>query len=306
MIVNKTSSLSNRYVPMPFLNAQLLRTSLVTIFLLLAISPSAYSAEQKINIDTPQSDINPAIRDDADSNIDIALEEKIEGSAPAQHSWLFLHPYSAKYTVLSDGDSLGHATRQLKKTGPDWSLNTYAKISKYMLTLKSTELTEFHLKESQLVTDRFYSSTKMTFKKARKMEQKFDWQKNLETGSRGKKQWQIEIKPQVYDRVSHIIQMRSDFLAGKRSFRYLVSYKGIISEYLYEIDKKEILTTSMGKLSTVKLIRNKSGGDIFALWLSPELNYFPVKIAQYEQDKPDVTLLLESLDYKKEPVAKIE
>lgn len=212
--------------------------------------------------------------------------------------WLFLHSYEAKYAVQSGRDTLGHATRKLSQKDGSWILSTNAKIKKYLLSVRNTETTDFRINDNALVTDRFYSKTKITFKKARVMEQNFDWENMMETGKRKDKTWKIPLEKPVFDRVSHIVQMRADLLAGNKSFDYNVSYKGKLHVYSYSEEKMEVLQTKMGPLAGIKFVRQKSNGDIFSLWLCPELNYIPIKIAQYEQDKADVTLVLESVKYQ--------
>ena len=221
-----------------------------------------------------------------------------ELSAVQKNQWLFLHNFEAKYAVQSKGETLGHATRRLTHQDNLWTLSTHAKIKKYFISVRNTETTEFQLQDNLLVNHRFYSKTKITFKKARVMEQLFDWKNKQETGKRGDKSWQIPLDKQVFDRVSHIMQLRADLLAGKKLYDYDVSYKGRLHVYSYIEEKKEILQTKMGSLTSVKLVRKKSNGDLFVLWLCPELSYLPIKIAQYEQDKADVTLLLESIKYQ--------
>ena len=225
--------------------------------------------------------------------------EKTQTKETNQTPWSFVHAYQAKYAVQSEDETLGHATRKLSQRDNQWVLSTYAKLNKYFITLKSDEQTEFHIKNNKLITDRFYSKTKMTFKKARKMEQNFDWDKGLELGSRGKKKWQLPLEKQVFDRVSHTMQLRADLIEDKKTFVYNVSYKGKLHQYEYVLERTQDISTKMGNLSAVKMVRNKSDDEIFTLWLCPELNYLPIKIAQYEKDKPDVTLLLESLDFHK-------
>ena len=211
--------------------------------------------------------------------------------------WSFLHPYVANYALISDGDKLGNAQRKLSLNGKTWNLSSSAKLSKYFLKLKSHEYTSFSIQNSKLLTHEFNSSTKITFKKEKKMKQVFDIETGIENGTRGKKSWQISHEKPVYDRVSHLVQLRSDLLNGKTSFNYNVSYKGKLQQFSYLREADEMLDTKMGTLNTVKLVRTKQNGDIFSLWLSQELNYVPVKIAQYEKDKADITMLLESLDY---------
>jgi len=214
-----------------------------------------------------------------------------------QTPWSFLQNYQAKYAVRSEGDTLGHATRKLNFKDQQWTLSTSAKISKFFLSVKTNETTSFHIKDDLLINDHFYSRTKISLKKARVMEQTFDWDKKVEIGKRGKKSWELPLEKQVFDRISNVIQLRADLLAGKTVFNYDVSYKGKAYVYSYTLVKKETLKTKMGEISTMKFLREKSNGDQVVLWLAPEFNYIPFKIAQYEKDEADATLVLESLEY---------
>lgn len=275
--------------------------------LLLVISNSLYAeqlAESSTKIQTNQleSPVQEHLKEEKQPHQNTANATINQENQKEQNNqdkpWLFLHGYEAKYLVQSEGDILGHATRKLTVNEHGWTLATYAKIKKYLFSVKNTETTEFHLDDNNLLTDRFYSKTKITFKKARVMEQNFDWENKLETGKRRDKSWSIPLDKQVFDRVSHIVQMRADLLAGKKSLEYDVSYKGKFHVYSYSEEIKEILQTDMGPLTGIKFVRQKPNGDVFALWLCPELNYLPIKIAQYEQDKADVTLVLESVKYQ--------
>jgi hypothetical protein len=231
-------------------------------------------------------------------------EELIQSSLsepPESESWKFLHSYDADYEVLSGNDALGSATRKMSIVDGQWLLETKADISKYFINLNSNESTKFRIIDNLLQTDWFYSKTKVTFKKVRRIEQSFDWKNSLETGSKGKRKWQLQHSELVFDRISHIVQLREDLILGKKNFSYRVSYKGKVHDYKYTLEKVEKINTAMGALDAIKLVRNKSNGDVFTLWLSPELNYIPVQIAQVEQDKPDVTLLLKSLTYTQQP-----
>jgi len=243
------------------------------------------------------------------SNSLTAKEETKEASirvkAMSQKPWLFLKNYEAKYKVTSKKKTLGHATRSLSKNDSEWILSSSAKVSKLFFTLRNNESSQFHINAAdQLLPDRYYSRSKLTFKKARIMEQKFDWESNTETGVRNKKKWQLKHHKAVFDRISHVAQLRADLMTGKQLYSYPVSAKGRVTDYIYHIEKKESIKTKTGKLNTIKLVRNKSNGDRFIFWLCPEMNYFPIKIAQYEKGKPDVTLTLESFKYLAEKASK--
>ena len=211
--------------------------------------------------------------------------------------WAFVYPYNARYAVSSNGDVIGYSNRELSKSEEVWKLSTDATASKYFLKMTSTELSRFSFINNQLKTLEFDSKTKISFKKERHMNQVFNWQTKTEIGRKDKKSWKISHDDLVYDRVSHLIQLRADLIANHTALTYKVSYKGKLHDYHYEKQGEEVVTTKMGKLDTIKLTREKSNGDIFVVWMSPELNYFPVKISQLEEDKPDITMILESLEY---------
>ena len=215
-----------------------------------------------------------------------------------QNQWSFIHPYSARYIVSSDGDKIGYSNRELKKQENIWQLSTDAEVSKYFLKMTSQEFSRFTLIDNKLTTLEFGSKTKISFKKERHMNQIFDWDTGTELGNRDNKKWRLEHSELAYDRVSHLIQMRADLLAQREDFTYAVSYKGKLDLYSYQHQGTEVITTKMGKLKTIKFSRKKANGDIFIVWLSPELNYFPAKIAQLEDDKPEITMTLEHLDYQ--------
>ncbi len=224
-------------------------------------------------------------------------ENSLQVEAISQQPWVFLKSYLAKYKVVSKKKTLGHASRKLSFVDGRWTLTSFAKISKFFLTLRNNETSQFHIKDENLFSDRFYTRTKLTFKKARTMEQNFDWELKTEKGQRNKKAWELKHDDLVYDRVSHLFRLRADLITGQQSYVYPVSYKGRVTEYKYSIEKQEKIKTKMGELATLKLVRLKSNGDRFVVWLCPDMNYFPVKIAQYEKGEPDVTLILESFEY---------
>lgn len=257
----------------------------LAIILALVITPNL-SAEQVL-LSTEQPKQAPIVQSNiAQSNIE-----------QPTNLWRFLHDYQARYAVQSEGTTLGHATRALKFDDQKWTLSTSAKISKFFISVKTRETSTFHIKDNELVNDHFYSRTKISLKKARVMEQIFDWDNKIETGYGRKKSWEIPLDKQVFDRVSNVIQLRADLLAGKTDFNYDVSYKGKAFVYSYNLVKTETLKTKIGDISTIKFLREKANGDQVVLWLAPEYNYIPFKIAQYEKGEADVTLFLESIEY---------
>lgn len=214
-----------------------------------------------------------------------------------QNPWLFLHAYEATYEVSSEGDKLGTAVRKLNRNGDSWRLQITSKLKKWLLSLKSNEHSDFLIEQNQLFTKEFYTHTKVSFKKKKVIQQNFDWQNKLETGRKDKKTWSLPIEHHLFDRSTHMLKLRSDLLLNKQAFDYPISYKGKRKTYSYSKQEVETIATKFGEFETIKMVRTSGDDSAFSIWLSPELNYFPVKIAQFEQDKPDVVMTLTKLQF---------
>ena len=211
-------------------------------------------------------------------------------------NWQFLKPYQATYDVSSEGKKLGQSTREVVFEDNQWTIKSFTKIKKWMISLKSNEYSKFAIKSDQLLTNEFHRDTKITFQSPRVINQKFDWEKQLETGKGRKNNWQLPLKKPVFDRMSHVLELRKDLLKGKSQFNYLISDKGSRKNYKYTKGENERLTTPLGEIEAVRMDREKKNGDRFSIWLCPTLDYLPVKIAQFEKGEQEIILTINKLD----------
>lgn len=266
--------------------------SIILLLIITNVSASQNGLEGSISAQLLDNQVSP-------SNQVSVFEKNRQQAKLKQHPWLFLHPFKAQYTVHSDGSQLGSATRQMSYTNNIWKIQMSTSLKKWFISFKSNEYSRFEIINNKLLVKEFLTSTKLTFKKENKISQLFDWSKKVEVGRKGKRKWQLPLLEEIHDRMSHIIMLRADLINHKKNFDYLVSYKGKREIYSYMQTGNERLNTPMGDLNTIRMERKKGDDSSFAIWLCPELNYFPIKIAQYEQDKPDIILKLRNLEYKK-------
>ena len=236
-------------------------------------------------------------------NSNSQVSDSLPSSIIDLDQWRFLHQYTASYDIISDGDRLGRASRTLRKDDKGWKLEISTKLKKWLLTLRSNEFSRFRIVDNQLKTDEFYTSTKVSFKDPRIVQQHFDWKNQLEQGRKNKRKWELPLDELLYDRMSHFVKLRADLLSDSKDFKYTVSYKGSRKSYEYVANGNEVLKTPMGNIETIRFDRVSGDDSSFSIWLSPDYNYFPIKIAQVEQDKPDVTLALTKLEFVPAPAA---
>ena len=256
-------------------------------------SNSISSDDDKVVSVAGTEEISP---DDSPASLSANEHNRITNNL-RQNPWVFLHPYNASYVIHSEGDKLGNASRNMLFEDGIWKLQVSTKLKKWMLTLKSQEFSKFVIADNKLFTNEFFTSTKISFKSARTVQQSFDWQQKMEAGKKGKQNWKLPLDEHLYDRMSHLVKLRSDLLSGAKEFNYTISYKGKRKTYSYKVTGDETISTQMGKIDTVRLDRVSGDDSRFSLWLSPEYNYLPIRIAQIEQDKPDVVLTLSKLEF---------
>ena len=245
---------------------------------------------------TLTSELESESKSDSEQVNAVTPEEKSLKPELPENPWLFLHAYHATYNINADGDTLGNATERMSYEDGQWNVEMSTKLKKWFITLRSKEYSNFVIQDKRLTTTEFYSSTIMSLRKDRIMKQVFDWQNKMETGNRDEKNWNLPLDEHVFDRLSHLVQLRADLLVNQTEFDYLISYKGKRIIYSYTLEREEKISTPFGEFNAVKMVRTK-GDDSFAVWMSPELNYFPVKIAKYEEDKADVELVLSNLEF---------
>ena len=89
----------------------------------------------------------------------------------------------------------------------------------------------------------------------------------------------------------------SDLADEKTAFNYRIADGGKLKSYDIRIVDKEIVTTPLGKIEAIKLIRYREGENKrqTTLWCAPQLNYLPVKLEHTEKGGSVFTALLRRL-----------
>lgn len=270
------------------------------------ISHQKNSDSKKLQPETVISAENPQeqqVLAQESTNISASEQNRIQQKLK-ENPWVFLHPFNATYSVYRGKKKVGSATRNMQVTEDLWKIELSANLKKWFISLKSKEYSSFQILDKAMLVKEFYTSSKVSFKDRKTIIQQFDWQTKVETGKKGKANWQLPLEQPTYDRMSHIIKLRADLLSNKEKFDYIISYKGRRELYSYQKAGIEIIKTPMGELMTWRMNRD-NGDESNSIWFCPELNFFPVKIAKFEQDEPEVTLELNNLEYTKPAEPKV-
>jgi hypothetical protein len=194
-------------------------------------------------------------------------------------------PYTAKYSVISSGATVGEAVYTLTRSGQNWEFRAHAKPSRMVSLFIGTEIDEYSRLE---VHDGSLRPLQYRYEKGagktedRKMLQAdYDWQTGSLNVSNGATDRKLALNPDTYDPLSAqlaVIQCVKNE-CGNMNYRVLDEME--LQQRRFEREGAEAVKTSLGDYSTVTVGYHK-GKRHTIMWLAPDLHYIPVKIQQFK------------------------
>lgn len=195
--------------------------------------------------------------------------------------------FTAEFDLIRDDDIVGQSTISLVEQGNgEWLFSTDSSARLYFMSFTDREQSRLRWLDDKPQPLRFEKQRKRPGK-TETVTQTFDWQKALDSGSRGKKSWSTPLLTGTQDLQSHLLALQLDLRAGKRDLHYPVSKHGRVRDYHYQVTKEELQETALGKLPTLRVERIRDADDNrqTITWFAPSLDYIPVRIQQYEDSE---------------------
>jgi len=104
---------------------------------------------------------------------------------------------------------------------------------------------------------------------------------------------ELDIRSDHVDRLLEQLVFRADLMAGKVADKYLTVERNSLREAVYEKLGTETIVTKAGSFDTVKYRRQRIGSSrSLIIWLAPELEYLPVRLQHFNEDKTTGTATL--------------
>lgn len=217
--------------------------------------------------------------------------------------WLLaqeLPDFSAKYTVSLKGIHAGDQQSSLS-TNDDGS-RVYKSTSQAVGIfsffkpdlVEETSVWRLH---SNYIRPDYYLYQRTGGKKDKYMQLTFDWQANRLHIDDKKQPWSLPLEPNTLDKLAYQLVLMSDLADNKTSFNYRIADGGKLKTYTIKIVDTEMVTTPLGEIEAVKLIRQRKPTKKrqTTLWCAPTLNYLPVKLEHIEKDGSKFTAVIHQL-----------
>lgn len=196
-------------------------------------------------------------------------------SARPQH---FTADYKAQFNEISVT-----ATRSLTTLASGEQLLSF-KAETWLATL--LESSQFQWSDVDVLVPQKYHYRRSIIGKKREAILNFDWQTHTVVNNVQDKPWSMTIPELAQDKLSYQLQLRSDLLNNKPTFKYDIADGGRLKTYLFEVIGEELLDTPVGKLQTIKIkkIRAKGKQRTTYIWMAKNWDYLLVKLEQTESD----------------------
>jgi hypothetical protein len=106
---------------------------------------------------------------------------------------------------------------------------------------------------------------------------------------------ELDIRPDHVDRLLEQLIFRTDIMAGRVADKYATVERNTLREAVYEKLGTETIGTKAGSFETVKYRRQRIGSSrSVIIWFAPELEYLPVQMRHFNEDKVTGTAILTS------------
>lgn len=104
---------------------------------------------------------------------------------------------------------------------------------------------------------------------------------------------ELDIQPDHVDRLLEQLIFRTDIMAGRVADRYATVERNTLREAVYEKIGSETIRTKAGSYDTVRYRRRRIGSSrSVIIWFAPSLEYLPVQMRHFNEDKVTGTAIL--------------
>lgn len=208
--------------------------------------------------------------------------------------------FSANYLVKLNGLQAGELKRVLVSNGDGtrlFSSSTQAKGAFAFFKPDLVEESSTFQSNGESILPLSYLYQRTGGKKEKYLHLDFDWQKQRVHINDKNQPWKLHIPENTLDKLVYQLALMSDLGSDKTQFSYQIADGGKIKTYQINTLETELVSTPLGEVQAVKLIRlrNKPSGRQTILWCAPALHYLPVKLEHTEKGGVRFTALIRRL-----------
>jgi hypothetical protein len=102
----------------------------------------------------------------------------------------------------------------------------------------------------------------------------------------------------LFDKASQQLAIQCKIKNGVENFTLNLATRSGISNYSYSVvSKNENIKTSMGTLKSIKVKQNRNDSRDVIFWLSPEMDYIPIRFIYKEEGDDSIAATIKNFKY---------
>ena len=207
-----------------------------------------------------------------------------------------LRPFTAVYAAAYQGSEIGQGTLQFNLDNGRYSLNLKVEPTGLLSIIPFAiyEQAQGTLDTEGPQPDR-YAYTRSGIGKKRQETVLFE-PSGILRDFKGERST-LAYDSSISDPLSLILQVMTDLQAQRLQTHYRMLNRGKINEYLIQDLGNKTLQTSLGELPT-RYIQRGTDERLIRFWLGSSVDYVPIKIVQFEDNREELSLNIRSLEWR--------
>lgn len=209
----------------------------------------------------------------------------LAGASPSAPAAGPIEPFEAVYTVEQGGTRLGTMRRTLRVEGGGRyiyeSVSTASGLLALILRDRILERSLWTLEEGRPRPLSYLYEESDSPEEGRRVSVEFDWAAGQATNESEGQRWRMDVDAGTQDKLLYQLTLTFDLRRGADTFDYPVADGGRLKNYRFTRLGEETLDSPLGRYRTVKLqhVRGNRGRRT-TLWISPELDFMPLRVDQ--------------------------
>lgn len=211
--------------------------------------------------------------------------------------------FNAVYDMYRQGDLLGQGERKFSKLAEDqFSLSLESELEWLIFSDKRKEVSTFTMSNGQ-VKPLSYNYERSGTGSDKKLSIEFKPDNTVIIEPRPKKEAAPEQgQADWLDEMTMHMQIQLDLMNGKTDLSYtMVSNRGELREYQFEVIGEELISTGMGRFKAIKVARVYEDRKFYAqhAWFIPELDYVLARLWRMKKGVEQYDLVIKSYSASK-------
>ncbi len=114
----------------------------------------------------------------------------------------------------------------------------------------------------------------------------FDWQTGMVSGVEQGEEVSAKLQTGTLNRAALYVAIMQDLQSKRLPEKYVLFDDGRVKSYQLENKGSEVIEVPFGRFEALQLVRRSEGSSrSMYLWCAPELDYLPIRIDLYKEDK---------------------